>query len=57
VDSRTTEAHQRKAQNKRPVAPKRKNENEQLEKAKARPNNIMKEEKEQRSGHGEGETI
>jgi len=57
VDSRTTEDHQREAQNKSAAAPRKNNENEDLERENASPNNIRVAEDEQRTGQGEGLTI
>jgi len=57
VDSRTTEAHQREAQNKSAAAPRKSNVNEVLERETASPNNIREAEEEHRRGQGEGLTI
>jgi len=57
VDSRTTEDHQREAQNKSDAAPRKKNENEEKVREKASPKNNRVAEDEQRRGQGEGLTI
>jgi len=56
VASRTTETHQKEAQIKREVAPRKKNEKLEHEKEIARPKNISVAEEEQKKGQGEGDT-
>jgi len=57
VDSRTTEDHQRVADNKTAAAPMKNKQNEEHDREKANPNNIRAAEDEQRRGKGEGLTI